>query len=265
MDTDVLSPTPPPAGDRERSAVFHLLGLLPLDEVAALEERLVYEAGELRTPQAVVLLAEHPPLITIGREGSPLDVRGDEEWRRQGYEIRLQNRGGGALVHAPGQLAVHAVVPLERFGLTVGGYLDRLQTALEGVVDDLHVARVQRPGSPGRQPDRRGVWCRGGQAAFFGVSVKYGVAYRGLFINVDLPRRLIRYAAGDPHGRSSADRTEPTTLCAESRRPIRMTAVRQRVVERLSTALGCGRYHVVTGHPRLARTYVSAEGIPRVG
>jgi len=253
MDMDVLPPSRPSSDSRERSAVFHLLGMTPLDDVAALEERLVYEAGEERAPRAVVLLSEHPPLITVGREGSPLDVRGEDEWRRQGYEIRLQNRGGGALVHAPGQLAVHAVVPLTKFGLSVGAYLTRLQCVLEQVVDDLHVSRVERPG-------RRGLWCRGGQAAFFGVSVKYGVAYRGLFINVDLPRRLLRFAVGDPHGRS-----EPTTLCAESRRPIRMTAVRQRVVERLSTALGCERYHVVTGHPQLARTYVSAEGIPRVG
>jgi lipoyl(octanoyl) transferase len=253
MDANLTTSSLEPPGHREPSVVFHLLGMAPLDDVAALEERLVYDAGELRVPRAVVLLAEHPPLITIGREGSPLDVRGEDDWRRQGYEIRLQNRGGGAWVHAPGQLAVHAVVPLERFGLSVGGYLDGLQAALDGVVDDLHVARVPRLG-------RRGVWCRGGPAAFVGVSVKYGVAYRGTLVNVDPTRRLIRYADGDPH-----ERTEPTTLCAESRRPIRMPAVRQRVVERLSTALGCERYHVVTGHPRLARTYVSAEGIPRVG
>jgi lipoate-protein ligase B len=251
MDADLTSPQP--SGNREPSAVFHLLGLAPLDDVAALEERLVYDAGELRTPRAVILLAEHSPLITVGREGSPLDVRGEDEWRRQGYEIRLQNRGGGALVHAPGQLAIHAVVPLELFGLSVGTYLARLQTALEGTVDDLQVQRMPRA-------VRRGVWCRGGQAAFVGVSVKYGVAYRGAFINVDLPRRIIRFAESDPH-----ERTSPTTLCAESRRPIRMTAVRQRVIERLSTALGAERYHVVTGHPQLARTYVSAEGTPRVG
>lgn len=246
-----LDPAPPPQS--EPSVLFHLLGLAPLDDVAALEERLVYEAGELRTPRAVVLLSEHPPLITVGREGSPLDIRGEAEWRRRGYEIRLQNRGGGALVHAPGQLAVRAVVPLELFGLSVGAYLDRLQGMLAAVVDDLHVPRVERPG-------RRGLWCRGGQTAFFGVSVKYGVAYRGLFINVDAERRLVGCAVGDPH-----ERTDSTTLCAASRRPIRMTTVRQRVIERLSTALGCERYHVVTGHPQLARTYVSAEGIPRVG
>jgi len=256
MDPDVTPPLEPhsrPIEQGEPSVLFHLLGLAPLDEVAALEQRLVYDAGELEKPRAVVLLAEHPPTITIGRDGSSADVRGEEEWRRMGYDVRLQNRGGGALVHVPGQLAVYAVVPLALFGLSVGSYLDRLQTMLAGVFDDLHVPRVERPG-------RRGIWCRGGQAAFFGVSVKHGVAYRGLFLNVDPERRLVRTAVVDPQGRSEA-----TSLSAESRRPIRMPAVRQRVVERLSTALGCARYHVVTGHPQLARTYVSPEGIPRVG
>ena len=254
MDTNRTPPQPSrPLDESEPSVLFHLLGMAPLDDVAALEQRLVYEAGEFGGPRAVVLLAEHPPVITIGREGSAADVRGDDEWRRMGYDVRLQNRGGGALVHAPGQLAVYAVVPLALFGFSVGAYLDRLQAALDGVFDDLHVARLQRPG-------RRGVWCRGGQAAFFGVSVKHGIAYRGVFVNVETERRLVRFAAGDP-----VTRTEATTLSVESRRPIRMTTVRQRVVERLSTALGCERYHLVTGHPRLARTYVSPEGIPRVG
>jgi lipoyl(octanoyl) transferase len=255
MDPDPAPPSPHsrPIEPSEPSVLFHLLGMAPLDDVAALEQRLVYEAGEQDKPRAVVLLAEHPPVITIGREGSSADVRGEAEWRRLGYDVRLQNRGGGALAHVPGQLAVYAVVPLAPFGLSVGAYLARLQTMLAGVFDDLHVVRVERPG-------RRGVWCRGGQAAFFGVSVKHGIAYRGLFVNVDPERRLVRYAAVDPQGRAEA-----TSLSAESRRPIRMPAVRQRVIERLSTALGCERYHLVTGHPQLARTYVSAEGIPRVG
>src|SRR5436190_9986850 len=103
-----------------RSAHGHLLGVVPFDAALALQQRLVYECGGERAARAVILLCEHEPLVTVGRQGSRLHVRADdEELARRGLEVRWVKRGGGAIVHAPGQLAAYAVVPLMRFGLTV--------------------------------------------------------------------------------------------------------------------------------------------------
>lgn len=234
-----------------RSAMFHLLGVVPWDAVAALQQWLVYEASGSRAARAVVLLCEHPPILTVGRQGSRLDIRGEDAWTRAGHEIRWQNRGGGSLVHAPGQLAVYPIVPLEPFGLSVGAFLDGLQSALERMADDV---RFPLSSPTGGAAPRRGLWGRTGQAAFIGVAVKQWVTYQGLFINVDPPLEFVRRAAAVG---TVADRDaiggEASTLSAELRRPVRMPAVRQSIIERLADVWGCG-YHVVSGHPNLIGT-----------
>jgi len=229
-----------PHTDDARSVHGHLLGVQELDVVAALQQRLIYECGGTRNPHAKLLLCEHPPLVTIGRQGSRLHVRADdEELARRGMEVRWVKRGGGAIAHGPGQLAAYAVVPLERFGLSVGELVERWQTALEQTAVDIGFACVAKPG-------RLGLWGRTGQAAFIGCTVKHDVAHFGAYLNVATSERLIHLTTGDPH-----DGTEPTTLAAEMRRPVRMPTVRRCLLERLSTGLGCERYHTFTGHPYL--------------
>lgn len=231
-----------------RAANGHLLGILPFDAVAALQQRLAYECGNERRPRASILLCEHEPTLTVGRQGSRLHLRADDvELARRGLEVRWVKRGGGAIVHAPGQLAAYAVVPLGYFGLTVGKLLEAWQTALEQTAADVGFAPVAKP-------DRLGLWGRGGQVAFICTAVKQNVAHFGAYINVNPAERLIHLTTGDPH-----DGTEPTTLAAEMRRPVQMPTIRRALLDRLSTTLGCDGYHTFTGHPYLPHYLKTAE------
>jgi lipoyl(octanoyl) transferase len=240
--------------DVARNAHGHFLGTVPFDAVPALQQRLVYETAGRRDALATLLFCEHPPLVTIGRQGSRLALRlDDDQLARAGLEVRWVNRGGGAIVHAPGQLAAYAIVPLARFGFTVGAFLERWQQALEAMAGDVGFTRVANP-------RRYGLWSRRGQAAFVGVAVKNDVAYFGSYVNVAPPERLIHAACDEPlDGANYAVLAEPTTLAASERRPVRMPTVRQSLLDRLSTALGCERYHVFTGHPLLPRTMVRPQ------
>ena len=242
-----------------RSIHGHLLGTLPFDQVHELQQRLAYETAGEREARATLLLCEHPPLITIGRQGSRLHVRADdEELARRGLAVQWVNRGGGAIVHAPGQLALYAIVPLERFGLTVGAFLECWQRALEATAAEIHFTPVARP-------ERLGLWGRGGQVAFVGTAVRRGASYFGGYLNVAPPERLLHLAASDPegrdfHGQDSRGRGEPTSLAAEMRRPVRMPTVRRSWLERMSHALGCERFHLHTGHPNLPHYLSPAPG-----
>ncbi|MBL9090024.1 MAG: hypothetical protein JNL96_02290 [Planctomycetaceae bacterium] len=233
-------------------AQIHLLGTQPLDDVLALQQRLVYEASGRNERLATLLLCEHPSEITIGRQGSRCDVRwSDETLDREQVRVRWLNRGGGTLLHSRGQLAVYVVLPLESFHFSVGEYLRRFQTGLEAVADDLHLVRTPHPG-------RRGIWSRNGQVMFLASAVRSWVSYFGAYLNVDPAERHLHAVAGD-----TIDGAEASSLAAVLRRPVRMPAVRQSVVTHLSTALGCERYHLFTGHPLLTRTLISPRnGLP---
>ena len=217
-----------------------MLGTLDFDVALALQQRLVYELGGRDDGQIALLICEHPQLITMGRQGSRDHVHlSDRALLQQRLSIRWVNRGGGCLLHAPGQLAIYPIVPLDWYGLRVGEYLDRFQSGLHDALTELRV-------NCQREPGRFGIWGRNGQLAFVGAAVKHWTTYFGAYLNVRPAMRLFRYVQSDP------ERGTPvSSVAAERRRPLNITAVRSALVPHLSAALGCERYHLYTSHPLL--------------
>jgi lipoyl(octanoyl) transferase len=187
-----------------------------------------------------VLICEHPRLITIGRLGSRAHLRADQqELDSRRLEVRWTNRGGGCVVHAPGQLAIYPIVTLRRTGWTLGDYLRRLHAALAGLCAEL---RIQGETPAGRH----GLWGRSGQLAAVGVAVKDWTSYHGIFLNVCPSLDLVRLADSDPWGHASA-----SSLVSERQNAVKMTTVRESMIRHLAAALGCERYHLHTSHPLL--------------
>jgi lipoyl(octanoyl) transferase len=224
------------------SVEVFLLGRIDFDRCEELQRRLVQQIGGRDDGQIALLLCEHPPVVTVGRGGSPAQIASHAgPLRSRQIEIRWVGRGGGCLVHCPGQLAVYPIVPLRWHGLSVGGYLDRLQGGLIEALDDLGIAGNPRPG-------RHGIWGRTGQLAALGVAVRQWVAWHGAFLNVCPPMGLFRLIHADAGGDQGAP-SRMSCLVAERRGPVKMTAVRAAVTARLVESFGCRRYHLHTGHP----------------
>jgi lipoyl(octanoyl) transferase len=232
----------------------YFLGPIDFDVCLALQRRLVFESGGRADGQIALLLAEHPPVITVGRLGSRSHVRmSPRELESRQLEVRWVNRGGGCLLHAPGQLAIYPIVPLEWHGFSVGEYLNRLQRGLLATLDSLGIAGQTRAGT-------HGIWGRTGQLAALGVAVRSWTTYFGAYINVDPAMRSFRSIDSDPIGHSPA-----SSLAAERQKPVKMTTVRATIINHLVDALGCQRYHLYTGHPLLAQLSRSShESVGRV-
>jgi lipoyl(octanoyl) transferase len=220
----------------------HLLGLVDFDAALVLQERLVFDISGRDDRQGALLLCEHPPLITLGREASIADVLVDEsELRSVGIDVRWITRGGGACVHAPGQLAIYPVLPLDRLGIGLAEYRRRLEDALIAVCRDQLIPARSRPDEPG-------LWSRAGQIACFGVSVKSWVSCHGMHLNVDPDPGFLRLVRTNPAGERS------TSLQAQRVRRTSMPAVRESVIRHIVGQFGYERFHVYTGHPLLRRT-----------
>ncbi len=229
----------------ERSLEAFLLGPLDFDASLALQQRLVFEAGGRADGQVSLLLCEHPPIITLGRLGSRSHVRlSPAELSRRGLDVRWVNRGGGALLHASGQLAICPIVPLDDHGLSVGAFIDRFEHGVLATLTELGLTAQSRTDAAGC----RGLWGRGGQVAAFGVAVKRWTTYFGAYLNVDPDLRPFRAIDASP-----AAAGPMSSLAAERRQPVKMTSVRATIIRHLAVAFGCPRYHLYTGHPLLAR------------
>jgi lipoyl(octanoyl) transferase len=227
-----------------------LLGTVDFDAALFLQERLMMDVAQRDLSQrdgphrnggqGVLLVCEHPPLITIGREGSQADIACDpEELTARQIEVRWLNRGGGCLVHVPGQLALYPILPLDSRRLGLAAYRERLELAMLDTCRDLRIRARLNSGAAG-------VFCRGGQVAQVGVAVRQGISSHGLFVNVNPRMDAIRLV------RSGAIRT--SSLAAERGIPVPMPAVRESLIRRLAARLEYDRYHLYTGHPLLRRT-----------
>lgn len=256
---------------RPFSAHFHLLECVDYEDCLHVQQRLAYDAVTRADGRAVVLLCEHPPLVTIGRSGSRGQVHftGAElsEWQ---LAVRYVSRGGGPLLHSPGQLAIYPILSLDWRGWTVGQYVRRLQQAIGGALSELGVAAKELPG-------RCGWWGQTGMLAAVGAAVKHGITSHGAYINVApenrgfgrvevvSPTELSRASEGQtavsPRGEpggslrvhESSFAFKPTLSSLLSERPAagRMSSVRSAVIAHLAKSLGCDDYHLHTGHPLL--------------
>ncbi|MGH7174381.1 MAG: lipoyl(octanoyl) transferase LipB [Gemmataceae bacterium] len=219
----------------------YLLGVVEFEAALTLQRTLAFEAAGARDSAAVVL-CEHPPIVTVGRDGSPADIRCDfEELRARRWPLRWVNRGGRTLLHLPGQLAIYPILPLDWRGLGLADYLERLQRILVAVLDDFSVQAVTRSEQPG-------VWVGQRLLAGVGVAVCDWVAYYGAYLNVNpdlLPFRIVR---------TGAKEHEPmTSLVRERRGPVRPALVRQRLLEHFLAAFPFERTALFSHHPCLGR------------
>lgn len=126
-----------------------------------------------------IWLCEHSPVYTLGQAGLPQHVLNAGQ-----IPIVRCDRGGQVTYHGPGQVMAYALFDLRRSGLFVKEYVQLLEDAVIGVLQDLNVpGACRKPGAPGVYvPDALG----GGLAkiAALGIKIRNGRAYHGVSLNV---------------------------------------------------------------------------------
>lgn len=153
-------------------------GLVPYLEGVALQGRLEAARLEGRIPDVLVVL-EHPPVVTLGHRGNLDNVLVSEvELARRGVELHRASRGGDATYHGPGQVVAYPVVSLRALGLTVAELVERL----EGAMIDLAAEHGVRAG---RLEGKRGVFVGRDKLGAVGIHVGRGVTTHGLALNLD--------------------------------------------------------------------------------
>jgi lipoyl(octanoyl) transferase len=229
------------AGKTEAVLQAYLLGAVEFEAALALQRRMVYTVTGDRE-QSFLVLCEHHPLITVGRQGSRTHIRFDpDELRTRGWPVRWVNRGGGCLLHLPGQLAIYPVVALDRLGLGLQAYLDRLQQVVLAVLDDFGVRGQTRP-------ERPGVWVGGRLIAEVGVAVRAWVSYYGIALNINPDLELFRQVhTGRRHDGPM------TSLVRERRGPLRPALVRQQLLDHFAARFAFAQVLPFSDHPSLCR------------
>ncbi|MDP6106902.1 MAG: lipoyl(octanoyl) transferase LipB [Candidatus Brocadiia bacterium] len=154
------------------------------NDAFALQKRLVERVLASEGRENLLVLIEHPAIITIGRSGSEAQVLADGELlREQGVAVVRTNRGGKATLHSPGQLVAYPVIDLKARGSDLHRYLRELEKWLVRLLEGYGIrADVEA--------SRTGVWAGGGKIASIGIAVRRWVAYHGVALNVSTDLEL---------------------------------------------------------------------------
>jgi lipoyl(octanoyl) transferase len=147
-----------------------------------------------------LLLLEHPPVITLGRNSSRANVVASDEFLAQrGVELYEINRGGDVTYHGPGQLVGYPIVDLRgefpnKRGPHLGpvDFVRMLEAVLIRTCADFSVLAKRIPRvtgvftfggteQPGATPDEKQ---REKKLAAIGVHVSQGVTSHGFALNV---------------------------------------------------------------------------------
>ncbi len=135
-----------------------------------------------RAPEATdtLLLLEHPPTYTMGRNCGRAEVLAAPEWlRRRGIAVVECDRGGRATYHGPGQLVGYPVLDLGRDRRNVRAYVRDLQEVLVRTLDAFDVKAVG-----GEERERIGVWAGRRKIAAIGIHLRRWVTTHGFALNV---------------------------------------------------------------------------------
>ena len=174
-----------------------------------------------------LLLLEHPPVITLGRRGSPTDVHvSAAELTRLGIAVERTTRGGLVTYHGPGQLVGYPIVRLRALGLTVPCYVRALElaiiTALREIGVDSHI-----------DEHHIGVWTSQGKIAAIGVAQRHGITLHGFAVN--LQPDLAHFALINPCGVGELGVISAAALLGH---PVDIDAFKVRIARSLDEQLG---------------------------
>ena len=126
----------------------------------------VYHGG----PESI-LLAEHPPTITLGKRGGTIF------YVPEGTTVEKINRGGLATWHGPGQLTLYPIIRLSRYRLGVRSLACVLETATIHTLQHYGIKGVRKKDSPG-------IWVDNHKIAALGLDVRKGINIHGVALNI---------------------------------------------------------------------------------
>ncbi len=210
---------------------------IPYGEALTLQRRIV-AARKRGTLNDLLLLLEHPPVFTLGRNAHETNILASPEFLQQlGVEVYRVERGGDVTYHGPKQLVGYPILDLRHFRQDVGWFVRSMEEMLIRSLGDFGIRgrRVEKlvgvwvdlPPSDGVPPQSEA------KIAQIGARIEEWITYHGFALNVD--PNMQHFDLIVPCGITDKAVTSMARLLQQ---PIDMRAVRERVAARFSEVFG---------------------------
>jgi len=159
--------------------LFLELPLTDYEQALELQRDIVNARKENRFHDDVIILLEHPPVFTLGRNGGRENFIVSQDFLdSRGIRVVQIERGGNITYHGPGQLVAYPVLDINTANLGIRDYVSGLEDVM-----------VKTAGQWGIKASgdtkKRGVWIGKNKLGSIGVSITRGISFHGLALNVN--------------------------------------------------------------------------------
>ncbi len=142
----------------------------------SLFEKAVAAKNEGLEVQQTLILCQHHPVYTLGKSGSIENLLIDPE--EVGADFVRINRGGDITFHGPGQLVAYPILDLDKLGIGVALYVEKLEDVMIKTLADFGITADRMESAPG-------VWVNGAKIGAVGIKLSRHITMHGLALNVN--------------------------------------------------------------------------------
>lgn len=145
----------------------------------AFEIQQLAQAFVLRGGDDILLLLEHPPTVTLGKNSGQENLPPNlaAMWG-SAVDVVHSTRGGNITCHFPGQLVAYPIINLKKRAGGLRAYVHDVEETAIRTVRHFGIEAARNPGFPG-------VWVGNSKIASLGIAVQRHVTLHGLAMNVD--------------------------------------------------------------------------------
>ena len=120
-----------------------------------------------------LLLVEHPPVFTLGKNASKQHIISNSE----NVSIIQTDRGGNITFHGPGQLVCYPILDLNHYKRSITWYMRELEQLIIDVLGEYDIKASRKKGLTG-------TWVKDKKIAALGVRISRWVTMHGFSLNI---------------------------------------------------------------------------------
>lgn len=149
------------------------LGLSDFNDTWKLQKKLQSKRilGEIEDH---LLLVEHPPVFTLGKNASKQHIINNSE----DVSIIQTDRGGNITFHGPGQLVCYPILDLNHYKRSITWYMRELEQLIIDVLGEYDIKASRKKGLTG-------TWVKDKKIAALGVRISRWVTMHGFSLNIN--------------------------------------------------------------------------------
>jgi len=185
------------------SVFFNDLGVAEYNTAWKLQESLLAEAvavklasrkasGQNIAPKNHLLFCEHPSVFTLGKNGSEKNLLiSTDKLKEKNIDLIRTNRGGDITYHGPGQIVGYPIFDLDQFGLSLKGFVERLEEVIIQTLYDYGIKAGRYAGGTGVWLDPTGKNAR--KICAIGIRASRFITMHGFALNVNTDLKYFSY------------------------------------------------------------------------